>query len=237
MLHSQHNEIYIDNIFKFQWDGRMSKRIFSIGVPNGIENGMFQLGALILQQLVVSLGTTAILANSLGHNLICLMYSMSNTFTLAMSPFVGQCIGAGKSDEAVFYTKYILKLEYIFLLINFVLIMPFIRPVALVFHISPEATEIGVFIMITYAISSITLHPLSFALANAWRSVGDVKFTMSVSIVSMFAFRIGFAYLLVHVFHIGVEAIWYAMYADWVIRGSVFVIRFKRGKWKNIKVI
>lgn len=236
MLHNKKNEAYIDNIFKPAYNGSMVKRIFTIGIPNGIENGLFQLGGLILQGLVVSLGTVATTANALTYNLVFLMASLHNAFVLGIMPFVSQCIGAGKQDEAIFYTKHILKLNYLCVAINYILILPIIKPLANAFGVSPEATEIAVHLMHVYSFFSVLLYPVSFTLTNALRGTGDTKFTMVVSVVSMFIFRIGCAYLLAYKFGFGAESMWYAMIGDWVIRAIFFIARFKGGKWKKLKL-
>ena len=78
---------------------------------------------------------------------------------------------------------------------------------------------------------------LSFSLPNALRAAGDARFTMIVSMVSMWVFRIGFSYLLGGAAKMGLMGVWVAMYIDWLVRSIVFTIRFARGKWKELRVI
>lgn len=237
LLHRRSNEAYIDNIFKVQLNFSMIHRVFKVGIPNGIENGLFQLGAIILQSLISSLGDEAIMANTLIHNLTFLTYSMATAFTLGILPFVSQCIGAKSPEDAVFYTKYIIKLEHLVLTLDFLLVLPLYMPFARIFNMSESVTITAVKVVVFYAFFTIIFYPSSLTLPNALRATGDTKFTMIASITTMFVFRIGFAYFLVHKFNLGVEATWIAMIVDWIIRGIIFKIRLKSGKWKKKAVI
>ena len=81
------------------------------------------------------------------------------------------------------------------------------------------------------------MYHTSFAVASALRGKGDTKFVMVFASLSMFLFRIGAAYIFVHVFKLGVIGTWVAMVSDWMIRSIIFFIRYKGGKWKQNKVI
>ena len=228
IMHCSHkNRIVVIKLFKPEWYGGLIGRITKIALPNGIENGLFNLGALILQRLVSTLGTASIAANALASNIAPLTYALGSSFTMAIITFVGQCCGAGDIKGAKFYTKHILKLDYAAMIVNAALAILFTAPLVRMYGLSEEATG--------YAIN--ILYPMSFALPNALRGTGDTVFTMTVSALSMFLFRIIMAYVFVYVFKIGVIAIWYAMVLDWIIRSLAFVLRYKSGKWEKNHVI
>ena len=77
----------------------------------------------------------------------------------------------------------------------------------------------------------------SFVMPNALRASNDVKFTMTVSIVSMWVFRILFSIILGRIFGWGVIGVWSAMILDWLFRGALFRLRFRSRKWQRIKLI
>ncbi len=237
LLTGKNNPAQIPEPFKLYWNGGMVKNIFRIGIPNGIENALFQIGSLILQGLVSTLGINAINANGLAQNLSTMLYTVCTTFTLGILTFTGQSMGAGKPEEAAMYTKHILKINYVAVVIGYFIVMPLVRPAAMIFNFSPKATADGIKILYFYFTGMIFFYPLSFALPNALRGAGDTKFTMIVSVSTMFAMRIGIAYFFVLGMHYGVIGIWMAMICDWIMRGIIFVTRFKRGKWKNLQVI
>lgn len=84
---------------------------------------------------------------------------------------------------------------------------------------------------------AIIFWPASFTLPNALRAAGDAKFTMVVSMLSMWIFRIGFSFLLGQALNMGVEGVWWAMIIDWVARVTCFVLRFKGTRWQEKRLI
>ena len=78
---------------------------------------------------------------------------------------------------------------------------------------------------------------MSFTLPNALRSGGDAKFTMTVSIFSMWLFRVILSYFFVLKLGMGLTGVWFGMFIDWICRGFFFAIRFFSGKWMEHKVI
>lgn len=237
LLHSHHSKIRISGLFRPEFDIRLAKRILGVSFPNGIENGMFQLGALAIAGLVSGLGTAAIAADALARSVSPLIHSAGSAFSMTIMVIVGQCMGAGDSDEASMYAKHVLKLDYIFTFFNGLLLMLFLNPILKIFSVSAGAIGQAHDILILYTCGSIVLYPLSFALPSALRGSGDTKFVMMVSVLSMFAFRIGAAYIFVNVFEMGVIGTWVAMVSDWVIRSLFFCLRFLKGKWKQNRVI
>ena len=87
------------------------------------------------------------------------------------------------------------------------------------------------------SVFTIIFWPMSFTLPNALRAAGDAKFTMVVSMLSMWICRIGMSYLLGLGMGLGLLGVWMAMFADWIVRGAVFLGHVLRGKWKNHHVI
>ena len=237
MLKSPKNKVSLHGLFKLDLSLIISKKILTISVPNGIEQGMFQLGALAIAGLVSGLGTASIAADSLARTISPLIHSIGAAFNAVMIMIVGQCIGAGRPDEAVFYTKHLFKFDYLMTTVASVLVIIFLKPIISVFSVSAQAQNLTFWIMVIYSIGSFLLYPTSFALASTLRGAGDTKFVMVVSTASMFIFRIGAAYLFVHAFNMGIIGTWVAMVSDWAIRSAIFIIRFKIGKWKEHKVI
>jgi Na+-driven multidrug efflux pump len=113
----------------------------------------------------------------------------------------------------------------------------FAKPLIALFGGTAEAQSLALQILVLYGVCSCFFYPTSFAVASALRGTGDTKFVMVFAILSMFLFRIGAAYIFVHVFNMGVIGTWVAMVSDWVLRTIIFLIRFLSGKWQKNKVI
>ena len=236
-LHAKRNKVRLEGFFRPQFEGENAGRILKISVPNGIEQGMFQLGALLIAGLVSGLGTAAIAADSISRTICGLIHSFGSGFVAFMMMVIGQCMGAGRPDEAEFYTKHILKINYLLTFFNVLIVFVLLKPLISLYDVSAQAQSYAFRILLIYGIGSMFFYPTSFATAAALRGAGDTKFVMLVASCSMFLFRIGAAYIFVYVFRLGILGPWIAMVSDWVIRSAVFAIRFKGGKWAKNKVI
>jgi putative MATE family efflux protein len=231
------NAIYIDHPFRFCFLPDMVLRILHIGVPNGMENGMFQIGRLIVQRVVTTFGTSAIAANAVAGSISSVANIPGNACSLALITIVGQCLGAGDYDQAQHYTKRLMRTAYLSMgTLNIILLLASSAVVG-VYNLDSAASTSAIQILQIFAFCSATIWIPSFVLPNALRAAGDVRFTMLTSTISMWVFRIGFCFILTHAFHFGVQGVWGAMYIDWFVRMIVFIIRYRSGKWKTKKVI
>lgn len=231
------NLIYIDHPFQFSFQSDMVRRILHIGVPNGLENGMFQIGKLIVQRMITSFGTSAIAANAVAGSISSVANIPGNACSLALITVVGQCLGAGDYKQSDYYTKRLIRTAYLSMGSLNVLLLFAAGPVVGVYNLDPVAASTAVHILQFFAFCSATIWIPSFVLPNALRAAGDVRFTMMTSAISMWVFRIGFCYILTGPFHLGVLGVWDAMYIDWAVRMIVFILRYRSGKWKTKKVI
>ena len=214
------------------------KKILSIGLPSGLENGMFQIGKLSVSSLTSTLGTAAIAANAVANTTTTFLNIPANAVGMAALTVVGQCLGAGEKDQAVYYSRRLMLFAYCGAWFMNLSAFLFANKFALgLFNLSPEAYAMALEVMVWFNIVSLFIWPSSFTMPNILRAAGDARFTMTVSIVSMWAFRVGFCYLCVLAFHGGLLAIWMGMYLDWAFRSLCFFVRFVRGKWLEQQVI
>lgn len=237
LLRFKPHVIQLEAVFKLDFQPEMIKNILKFGVPTGLENGMFQIGRLMTQGLVATFGLTATTANAIGMSLSAFPQIPGTAIGLAMVTVVGQCIGARRQEEAKRYTLKLTGLAYLAMgALN--LVMLALLPVVIgIYNPSPATAALARELMLYCIACTILLWPASFVLPNGLRAAGDVRFTMTVSIVSMWAFRIGFSYLLAKGLQMGVLGVWIAMTIDWAFRILCFAIRFFRGKWMNKQLI
>lgn len=221
------------NILRLGFDKDMIKRILHIGVPNGLENSIFQIGKILVMGLTTSFGEIAIASNSVAGTIAGLELIPGSALGIAMITVVGQCIGAGDVEQAKKYTVKLMKLTYIIMISLNIIILLFRVPLIGLYNLSSETTAVTLQLVIYHTICCCIIWPFSFALPNALRASNDVKFTMIVSILSMWIWRIGFSYVLASYFELGVLGVWIAMTIDWLVRGICFGTRFFGGKWKK----
>ena len=117
-LRQDRQPIVVRDYLKIRPDFRMIRRILSIGIPSGVENSMFQLGKLAIQSSVSTLGTVAIAAQAMTSILENLNGIAAIGVGVGLMTIVGQCIGAGRKDEAVYYIKKLCMIAEVILIIS-----------------------------------------------------------------------------------------------------------------------
>ena len=237
LLRNRDNPIFLERLFHPEWNGGILKSILRVGVPNGLENGMFQIGKLLVLSLITSFGTAATAANAIANSVASVVNVPGSAISLSLITVVGQCMGADDSRQAVAYTRKLMLAVYVSMGTLSALLFCFAGPLVALFHIGAAASVMAAEVLRWCAVFSATVWPLSFTLPNALRAAGDAKFTMVVSMLSMWIFRIGFSYLLAQFMDWGLLGVWVAMFIDWIVRALVFLIRFLRGRWKAKRVI
>ena len=228
----------VDRLADMKPDGSLIGRILRVGIPAGIENGMFQIGKLSVSSLTSTLGTAAIAANAVVNSLNTILNIPANAVGMAALTVIGQCLGAGEKEQAKDYAKRMLVLAYCGCwIMNLAAFFGLNRVVVSWFNLSPEAFNMALQVLAVFNLVSLLIWPSSFTLPNILRAAGDAPFTMTVSVISMWTFRVGSCYLMVLAFHGGLMSIWVGMYLDWAFRSLCFAIRFLRGKWLDKQVI
>ena len=237
LMKNQKNDVYVIYRNLAAWERSMVRRILHIAIPNGVENGLFQLGRVLVVSIISRFGTAQIAANAVANNLDSMGCIAGQAMNLAMITVVGQCMGAGEKEQAVWYTKKLWKFTYmITAAVNSVILLSL--PLLLnIYSLSPEAWRYAYILVCIHNGCAILLWPTSFTMPNALRASGDVRFTMVISVASMFIFRIGFSVVLGIYFGLGAIGVWIAMVLDWICRVSFYIWRFCSKKWLDFKVI
>ena len=236
-LRDTKNLIHVEKYFPYRFDGKMVKRILHIGVPNGLENGMFQVGKVLVASLIASFGTASIAANAIANNLASFECIPGGAFGLAMITVVGRCVGAGDYEQARYYTKKLMKMTYLCMSCLCAVIAACAYPIALLYNTSEEALHLAVWVGVYHSIFGAIIWPAAFTLPSALRAANDVRFAMLTSIISMWVFRIAACYALSLWLGLELKGVWIAMTMDWVVRAAFFIVRYLRGKWEKQKVL
>lgn len=222
---------------RFVPNGGLIKRILQIGVPNGIENGLFQVGKIIVASLVASFGTSAIAANAICITISAIQVIPGSAVSLAATTVIARCVGAGDEKQVRYYNRLLLCTTYAVLIV-FCGIFWFALPVILRwYHLSAETALLTQQMVLVHTLGAMVIWPLTFLLPSSMRAAGDVRFAMVTSVLSMFIFRLGAAYLLARNFGMGALGVWLAMLCDWGFRAIVFSFRWLSGGWKNKSII
>lgn len=219
------------------WNRDMVRRILRIAVPNGVENGLFQLIKVALSSIVALFGTAQIAANGVAQSI----WSLAALTVLAMGPafitVVGQCMGAGDLEAADYYLRKLLRITYLMSVAWNLLILALTPILMQVYALDPEVKRLVVMLVVMHNVFNALFFPVSGALSNGLRAAGDVRYAMLVSVLSTVLCRLVLSVVFGIWLDMGVIGIAIAMCCDWAVRALFIALRYKSGKWKRFKVI
>lgn len=234
---NKENELYIVGFFKERFDFEMIKRILSIGLPFGVENGMFYFGRLIVLSVVSLFGTASIAANAVGGTINMFEVLSGVAINLGLAVIISKCVGAGDFAQAKYYKKkveWIIRITFVLSTIIVIGLMPLLMKI---YNLSEEATKLVWIIVVSHGVMMILIWTSGYMLPVVFRSAGDAKFPMLISTFSMIVFRIIFAYVFSLYFGMGMIGTWVAMYVDWLVKTIIYEIRYRKGTWMKYRIV
>ena len=236
-LRQPRQAIVVRDYRKIRPDMKRVLSIMAVGIPTGVENGMFQLGKLAIQSTVSTLGTTAIAAQAMANVLEGVNSNAQIGIGLGMMTLVGQCMGAGREDEARQNIKRLTVYAEIVLLVSCALMALLVRPITVLGGMEPAAADMAVWMTYIICIVKPLVWMPAFIPAYGMRAAGDVRYSMMVSSCTMWLCRVVTAVVLIRAFHFGPIAVWIGMFFDWSVRAVIFTLRFRSGRWAEKKVL
>lgn len=226
--------IHVRSLTGVKLKPKLMGKILHLGIPYALENSMFQLGKIIVLSLVTSFGTASIAANAVSNSIAMFAILGGMSINYALSSVSARCVGANDFEQVRYYTRKLIKYDYIILLVSNILVILALPLIIFVYNLSPETSAMVREIILMHSICAIFIWAPSFTIPNTLRAANDVTFCMVVSIVSMWIFRIGFSYILGQYAQLGVLGVWMAMIIDWAVRSVFFIVRYRGTKWQHI---
>ena len=213
-------------------DWQLLKTVFRISVPAALERIAQSTASIITVSTIATLGTVAVAADTLYITAedLCLMPGFA--FATAATTFVGQALGANRSDLAEKYTKSACQIASVLMVAMGAGLFFFAEPILGVFTPDREVIELGARCLKIDAFIQVP-QMLAMIWGGAMRGAGDTKAPFAIITASMWGVRILGTVIGVRVLGFGLEAACIAMCADQCLRGVLFFFRWKSGKWKN----
>ena len=236
-LHKPKQPIVMNHYLKIRPQFSMISKILAIGVPAGIENGMFQFGKLAIQSTVSALGTAAIAAQAMTNILEMVNGIVGAGIGIGLMTVVGQCMGAGRKEEAKYYIVKLTGYAEIAIILSCLFAFAITKPMTILGNMEAESAALCFEMMCWITLVKPFVWVLSFIPAYGMRAAGDVRFSMIVSSCTMWLCRVSLCIYLCKVWGFGPIAVWIGMFADWTLRGILFTARFISGKWAENQVI
>lgn len=230
-------KLHIKKTLKHKFDFYILRKVLQVGIPYGVENGLFQLGRVLVLSIVSTFGTMAIAANSVGYAIGIFSVLPGFAINLGLTAVISRCVGADDYEQARYYNKKILIIVVVsHIIINMIIFagLPFILGI---YNLSSQTAAMATEMIIWHGIFAIVIWPISFTLPSTFRGAGDSKSVMYISLAVMFACRIGLSYVIAEWMGIGVFGTWIAMFIDWYVRAAIYVYRYFSNKWTEYRVV
>ena len=230
-------ELHIKRTFRHKFDTKILKKVLQVGIPYGIENGLFQLGRVLVLSLVSTFGTMAIAANSVGYAIGIFSVLPGFAINLGLTAVISNCVGANDYEQARYYNKKCLILVFISHVIINLMIFAILPMVLGIYNLSAETARMTTEMVIWHGIFAIVVWPLSFTIPATFRGAGDSKSVMYISLAVMFTCRIALSYVIADWMGIGVFGTWIAMFIDWYVRAGIYIYRYFSNKLTEYRVV
>lgn len=236
VFHAQ-DLLQIPPVLKWRLRRDTTVSILNFAIPTSLESSVFYIGRLLVQGVVTGFGTSAIAANAVALTVTEFLHMPGAGIGIGMITIVGRCIGADEKGQARDYANRLIGLTYLLQGVCCVGSMIFAGQITGLYHLTSETKALAVMMLLTHGVICMVFWPMGFTTANALKAAGDVRFTMMMSIASMWCFRVGGSYLFVRLFPaLGVLNVWAAMYCDWIARACICLWRFRGSRWLDKKV-
>ncbi len=229
--------IRVDHYLSIRPDAKTIHTVLRIGVPTAVEGCLFQLGKLIVQSTVSTLGTAAIAAQAMTHMLDLFQSYTGQAVGLCLLTVVGTCLGAGEVEQARYYTRKLMIAAELLVLVSGVILVAIARPFIWLSGLSQEAGALTFRLIVAIAIVKLFLWVTAFTLPSTLRASGDAVYATAVSGISMWVFRVCLSWLLCRHLGFGLEGVWIAWFVDWLFRTIMYVYRYLSGKWQLKRVL
>lgn len=230
-------KLHIKKTLKHKFDFVILRKVLQVGIPYGIENGLFQLGRVLVLSIVSTFGTMAIAANSVGYAIGIFSVLPGFAINLGLTAVISNCVGANDYEQAKYYNKKCLIIVIVSHIVINLMIFAGLPLILGIYNLSSQTAMMASEMIIWHGIFAIIIWPLSFTLPATFRGAGDSKSVMYISLAVMFACRIGLSYVIADWMGIGVFGTWIAMFIDWYVRAGIYVYRYFSKKWTQYRVI
>lgn len=209
------------------------KEILVIGVPASVESLMFNIGKLITQIMVAGMGTIVMAGNVVTFSVLLFVNIPGNALAMAATVLIGKRLGQNQTRTARLEMQLILWLATAALIALGIVTVPFAHQIGAIYTDDPAVIDVVVNLIYLNALM-MPIWAASFVLPAAFKCAKDVKYSMWTAILSMWGCRIVLGYLLGIYAQLGIYGIWLGMFADWWLRGALYLYRMLSRRWLNV---
>lgn len=216
------------------------KKLLQVSVPSAGESFSYSISQIVILSIINIIGLTIAVAAPTAKTYVNIMVQFSFIFTSsisqAMQIMLGRFLGARNTDAA---EKLINRT--LFLAVSSSIIISLIQAIFASFIFSLFTKDIEVIKLCQYIMwIEVALEigrAINITLVRALQTSGDVLFPTILAVIFCWAVAVVGSYIFGVVLKLGIVGVWIAMSIDELCRGFIFIIRLKRGKWKNRNLV
>ena len=226
---------YIKIKFKeIVFDKIIFRESIRIGVPSGFQQTFVSVGMIALSSIVNRFGANVVSAYAAVNRIDNLAILPSMILGQALSTFVGQNLGAKKTERVKRGLRTTLLVSASISIVVTILVLVLRYPVMKLFTTNPEIINVGVKYLVIIS-TSYLLFSTMFSLNGVMRGAGDTLIPMIITFFSLWLIRVPFAHFLS--LKMGETGIWWSTPISWST-GIIFsFLYYKSGNWKKKGVI
>ena len=213
-----------------RWDLKILMEVLGIGVPASIESVLFNGGNLLTQVFVAGMGTDAIAGNFIAFSIASLINLPGNALGSASTIITGTRLGRNQVYQAERQIRHVFWLASLCLCALAFMTVPLSGVLARFYTRDPDVISVTQHLIWLNA-AFMPIWAASWVLPAGLKGARDARYTMYVSMFSMWGARVVVGYVLGIMLGMGVVGVWLGMFLDWAVRGACFWWRLKSGKW------
>lgn len=211
------------------------RHLVHIGYSVFFEQILMRIGFMMTAVMAAKQGTAAMAAHQVGMNIMGLSFSFGDGLQAAAVALIGRSLGAGDEKMAKEFGGICRMFGGIISVCLAVVYFFGARPLMGMFFAEEHIIEIGVGIM-RVIIFVVAFQISQVVYMGCLRGAGDTLYTAVASTISVTFIRTAGSYLGGYVFGLGIVGIWLGVLADQISRFLFASVRFKKGKWTQIKI-
>ena len=228
--------VYPNLLSRRKIDLKIVIKLFKIGIPAGIERGMWALTSFIYTGIIIAVGgSLGYAAFQVGLKAESLAYMPGFGFSIAATTLVGQYLGMGNAMQAKKAAFESVKLCAIFMGVAGLIMILFPSYLSLLFTEDMNIVKLSAIYLFLMGFTEPFLGVL-FTLAGGMRGAGYTVMPMVINLTGLLGIRIGLALVLAYSLGLGLIGVWLGMMIETYIRAAWMYLEFRRGKWARVKV-
>ena len=219
----------------FRLERKLLGALFSIGLPASIESLIFNGGKLLVQVMLVGMGTVAIASNTIAFSISSLINIPGAALAIALTTLVGYDAGRGDYTAARKTMWHVMHIGWICMGVIGIVFIPLAPWVVSLYSTDAEVIRVAS-VLVRMNCVFLLCYPTTFILPLGLKGAGDARFTVVSTLIGMCVFRLALGYYLGVTLGFGVVGVWWAVIADWFARSTLYVFRLRGERWQHAPV-